>query len=65
MEVYAIILAFADLMAIAAEKMHDKKIMRNCQPNPPSKAAGEIASKKGAVKNADNPVTPYLTLPIK
>ena len=65
METYAIILTFADLMAITAEKMHSKKITGNCQPNPPSKAAGEIASKKGAVKNAENPWTPYLMLPIK
>ena len=52
-------------MAIIAEKMHNRKITGNCQPNPPSKVAGEIASRKGAVKNAENPWMPYLIFPIR
>ena len=65
METYAIILTFADLKAINAEKMHNREIIKNCHPNPPSKDSGETASKKGTVKNAEKPWMPYFMLPIK
>ena len=54
-EAYAIVLTFADLNAIVADDMQNKRIIRNCQPNPPSKVNGDIARRKGAVKKAEKP----------